>query len=41
MSTNYNFAKRFAPDVSSRLNKADNYLYMCQDPVAAAESAGK
>lgn len=40
MSTNYDFAKRFAPDVSSRLNKADDYLYMWQDPIAAAESAG-
>ena len=40
MSTNYNFAKRFAPDVSGRLNKADDYLYMLGDPIAAVESTG-
>ncbi len=40
MSNNYDFAKRFAPEVSDRLNKADEYLYTCQDPVAAIESTG-
>ena len=40
MSTNYDFAWRFAPEIADRLNKADEYLYSCQDPVAAVESAG-
>lgn len=40
MSANFNFSKRFAPEVASRLNKADDYLYTLQDPVASVESAG-
>ena len=40
MSANFNFAKCFAPEIADRLNKADNYLYTCLDPVAAIESAG-
>ena len=39
MSTNYDFAKRFAPDVSKRLNNADDYLYAFhKDPIAAARA---
>ena len=40
MSANFDFAKRFAPEIADRLNRADNYLYTCLDPVAAIESAG-
>lgn len=40
MSMNFDFSKVFASDVSDRLNRADDYLYMCQDPVASVESAG-
>ena len=40
MSMNFNFSKVFASDVSDRLNKADDYLYLFGDPVASVESAG-